>query len=244
MKHLHITGDDFGCSSRVNEEIERLHEAGLLTQASLMVNESAVEEAVRIARRHPRLSVGLHLTLVDGQASQVSPLTDGAGRFPSTPFAAGLRCAAERDAVTGEIARQFERFRELGSAPTYFDGHTHLHLHPVVIRISAPIAARHGIGAIRLVREKHTWHPRAAILRILSHLALPRISPFGYRFTDRTFGVTRTGRIDTSYVKQLLATLPDGRSELYFHPGAETRPLDTEPLLEMIRRRGIALAAF
>src|SRR5579862_2679574 len=93
MKHLIITGDDFGLSHRVNEAIELHHLSGLLTQASLMVNEKEAAEAVSIARRNPKLLVGLHLTLCLGKGSAISRLTDLAGNLPPSPTRAGLRYA-------------------------------------------------------------------------------------------------------------------------------------------------------
>ena len=47
----------------------RAHQEGILTTASLMVNEPAFEEAVALAREHPTLGVGLHLTLLCGHSA-------------------------------------------------------------------------------------------------------------------------------------------------------------------------------
>src|SRR5206468_4073876 len=60
---LVVSGDDFGAAPEVNAAIVRAHRDGILTSASLMVTGDAVEEAVALARAHPRLAVGLHLVL-------------------------------------------------------------------------------------------------------------------------------------------------------------------------------------
>jgi len=244
LKHLIVTGDDFGRSHEVNEAIERCHLAGFLTQASLMVNEPHAEEAVRISLRHPELCVGLHLTLCDGKASAVSALTDPAGAFPVSPAQAGLRYAF-RPSLAGplqrEIHAQFERFRALGLPPTYWDGHTHLHLHPTIFRLALPVAAGHGFQAMRLVREPGKWALVPQIFDWLSRAARPALRRHAMYFADHTFGLRDTGRISTDMVKRILRTLPEGVSEFYFHPGAEPKELDYLPLLAVLSERGITL---
>ncbi|MCM3902074.1 MAG: ChbG/HpnK family deacetylase, partial [Pyrinomonadaceae bacterium] len=64
---LIITGDDFGLSTSVNRAIIRAHREGVLTHASLMVNENAASEAIELARENPSLSTGLHVSLVLGR---------------------------------------------------------------------------------------------------------------------------------------------------------------------------------
>lgn len=64
---LIITADDFGLHGGVNEAVELAHRDGVLNAASLMVGASAAADAVARARRLPRLRVGLHVVLADGQ---------------------------------------------------------------------------------------------------------------------------------------------------------------------------------
>ena len=62
-RRLIVNADDYGRSASINQAVIRAHREGILTTASLMVNEPAFEEAVALAREHPTLGVGLHLTL-------------------------------------------------------------------------------------------------------------------------------------------------------------------------------------
>ena len=106
MKWLIITADDFGISRGINRGIVEAHLSGVVTSTSLMVDRPACEEAVALARRCPKLSLGLHLEL------------DGVG--PGD--------------VPAEIERQQTRFVELvGSAPTHVDTHHDLHRDPEVL---------------------------------------------------------------------------------------------------------------
>ena len=246
MKQLILTGDDFGRSSAINEAIERHHCAGLLTQASLMVNEPAVDEAVRIARRHPALCVGLHLTLCAGRAAQLSPITDRAAQFTASPALAGLRYAFDPRAAEplgAEIAAQFARFRALGFPPTYVDGHTHLHLHPVILRtLLGPLGAG-GFSMLRLVREPQNLSPIALIFRALSAAAVPALDRLGVRAADRVFGLRDTGRMTGERLAHLLAGLPAGLSEIYFHPGTEPSEPDVPTLRLLLADRRIILTS-
>jgi len=239
-KSLIVTADDFGLNSQVNEAVEKLHRAGFLTQASLMVNESGVDEAVRIAKRNPGLTVGLHLSLCAGRASRPSRLTDAAGMMPESPALAGIRYAFDSrlDAdLEREIAAQFSRFRELGFAPTYWDGHTHLHLHPKVLRLTLPYAQQFGV--VRLVQEDRSgllpW-----IFRRLSNSAKRKLG--GIRYTDAIFGLEYTGQMTTERILSLLDAIRAPWSELYLHPGAEPGELDVPRILHRLETLQIDLA--
>ena len=215
---LILTGDDFGRSPEVNAEVERWHRAGALTQASLMVNEAGAEEAVEVARRNPALRVGLHLTLCDGRASSGAAMSQ-------SPALAGLRFAffpGARSWLRGEIAAQFARFRALGFPATYWDGHTHLHQHPVVLALTLPVAREHGFRFTRLVREPG---PRAILpgfFAMLSAYAIPRLRAAGVGFSDAVFGLGKSGRMDLDEVRRAVGHASHAVTEIYFHPGAES----------------------
>lgn len=228
MKQLIVTGDDFGLSHRVNESVERYHRAGLLTQASLLVNERCVEEAVAIARRNPKLCVGLHLDVLGEK----------------TPAAAGLDYAFSpkaRARAEAEIAAQFERFISLGFPPSSWDGHTHLHLHPFIFSAALSHAVRLKFRATRLVRGEKSRTMLAQIFRALSARAERKLRGTTIHSTDRVLGLDRTGRATTEWFEAALESLPPGLTEIYFHPGAEPSELDAGRLLRVIEREKIQL---
>ena len=209
-----------------------------------MVNEPCAEEAVRIAQRHPALCVGLHLTLCDGRASAGSPLTDEAGQFVSSPTCAGLRYAF-RSSLTEPLRRetdaQFSRFCAFGLEPTYWDGHTHLHLHPKVFALALPIALARGFHGMRVVRDPGPWALIPEILKLRSAATLKALRHHSLAFADHTFGLRDTGAITMEVAARILRNLPDGLSEFYFHPGAEPGELDYRRLLRLIEEGEIKL---
>src|SRR5262249_6003728 len=93
-RRLIVNADDFGRSSSINQAIARAHVEGILTCASLMVNEPACAEAVALARENPRLGVGLHLTLLCGHAAlpreKIPGLINHQNEFVNDPVTAGM----------------------------------------------------------------------------------------------------------------------------------------------------------
>ena len=124
QRYLIINGDDFGLSPQVNAGVLHAHQQGVLTNSSLMIAGLAWQDAVARAKDTPSLSVGLHLTLVQGKATLpphcTSAITDFGGNFPDNPTYAGLRYFFSwrardqvRDGGRGEIRRHCSVFQLL-----------------------------------------------------------------------------------------------------------------------------------
>ena len=229
-RRLILTADDFGRSPTVNAAIGRWARAGALTQASLLVNEAHAPEAVQLARALPDLRVGLHLALCDGLASDGTAL-------PRSPAGAGFRYALlpwTHRWLAREISAQFARFLALGFPPTYWDGHAHLHLHPVVLAITLPIARQHGFTFTRLVREPGPRRILPAIFQLLSTHAAPALRAAGIGFADRVFGLRQSGKMDRAEVARALRHATSGTTEIYFHPGAE-KAISESDVVKLVR---------
>src|SRR6202021_1952100 len=61
----------------INRAIVEAHTRGIVTSSTLMANGRAFDDAVRLAKTVPQLSVGCHVVLIDGE-----PVLD-AKRLPS-----------------------------------------------------------------------------------------------------------------------------------------------------------------
>lgn len=236
-RRLIVNADDFGLSSSVNEAVLRAHQAGILTTASLMVNEPGFEEAVRIAREHPSLGVGLHLSFLHGQ-SALSPrdipgLVDGCGQFTRSPVSAGMRyffCRGLRAQLRAEMRAQFAKFQATGLKLDHVNGHLHLHLHPAILPMLLEEGPAFGMRQIRLTFDPLRLNLRIAggywgyrlshafIFHLLAARARPRLRAAGLKHTAHVFGLLQNARVDTAYVRSLLPRLPAGDSELYSHP--------------------------
>ncbi len=255
-RRLIVNADDFGRSESINQAVIRAHREGILTTASLMVNEPAAEAAVRLARENPSLGVGLHLALVCGAAAlppaRIPHLADGRGRFSDNPVAAGLRyffCACYKEELRAEIEAQVTKFRATGLALDHLNGHLHLHLHPVVLAILMDNAQRWGIGAMRLTRDPFflgarlaagRWAYRAShalIFGWLARRAQPALARKNIRHTGTVFGLLQNARVDAAYVEKLLPLLPPGDSELYSHPSLDQFRNEFDALINPTIRR-------
>lgn len=222
MKRVILTADDFGAAPEVNEAVERAHRKGVLRAASLMVGAPASVDAVERARTMPHLAVGLHVVLVHGRpvlpANQIPDLVDERGDFQTNLVKAGFRFffgPGIRAQLSAEIRAQFERFAQTGLALDHADGQSHMHVHPTIFGLIVRIGREYGLRAVRIPRE-----PAGRTRRITPWLALMRAKAAraGLICNDYAFGVTEAGGLTEERVLQILRELPDGVTEIFFHP--------------------------
>jgi hopanoid biosynthesis associated protein HpnK len=199
-----------------------------------MVGAPAAAGAVAMARRLPRLAVGLHLALTD--ATPVSParavpdLVDASGRFRTDMARAGAAMfflPHVRRQMQAEVRAQFEAFRATGLALDHVNAHKHFHLHPLILSAILAMAAEFGAPPVRCPLE-----PRGVLARIdggARGLAAPALAPWarlqrsrlkraGVATPDQIFGLSWSGAMTHSRLAGLIAHLPDGVTEIYTHP--------------------------
>lgn len=267
-RRLIINADDFGLSHEVNSAVIRAHTEGVLTTASLMVNEAGFGNAVELARQHPRLGVGLHLSLVCGRSalrqSEIPNLVDAQQRFPNCPVSAGMKFFFDprcREQLEREVTAQFEKFFGTGLTLDHVNGHLHFHLHPAVFGIVMKHARRWKVRQVRLTRDpfwlnarlaRGRWGYRvshAVIFALLSTWAKGMLARVDIRHTRNVYGLLQHGLVDESFVAGFLANLPPGDSELYSHPSLTQFRHELDALLspkvrDIIVGRGIELIRY
>lgn len=261
-----VNADDFGLTDGVTRGIVEAHEAGSVTAASMFANAPGFDDAVRAARDHPSLDLGLHLNLTVGApvagAERVPSLCDGGGGF----LPLGHLCARAlvgrvvASEVTRECRAQLERLRHHGIAVTHLDGHRHVHVLPGVWE--GVISAVQGAGVVvRVPWEPFAGGRRLAKLAIRCALALagdtrpPRLPPH-----FRGLGLLGATRFAEALVA-LLQQLPPGDTEIAVHPGYsdeellrldpygaergwELEALRSPEVLTVLRREGFRLTRF
>jgi hopanoid biosynthesis associated protein HpnK len=268
VRRLIVNADDFGLSTSVNTAVIRAHRDGILTTASLMVNEPGLEEAVALAKQNPKLGVGLHLSLLCGRAAlppeKIPGLVNPRGEFSENPVATGFRYFFQRglqQQLRAEIHAQFEKFRATGLPLDHVNGHLHLHLHPTVFRILMEDAEKLGIRRMRLTRDcfwrstrmtHGRWFYRVAHALIHDRLSKRAREPLrqrGIKHVQITFGLLQDSHVDEDYVLKLLPELPLGDSELYSHPSLDEFKHEFEALVsprvkELVKKLGIELIRY
>jgi len=267
-RRLVVNADDFGRSPSINTAVIRAHREGILTTASLMVNEPDAAAAVALAKENLRLGVGLHLTLLMGRAAlppeKIPGLVDAQGRFSDSPVGVGMKYFFRgdlREQLRAEIHAQFEKFRATGLVLDHVNGHLHMHLHPVVFSILMEDAAALGITHLRLTREPYGLDAplaggnrfyrasHALIYTCLSGSARGRLQARGIKHTAQVFGLLQNARVNEAYVAKLLPLLPPGDSELYSHPSLDEFKPEFDALVgprvkELVARENIRLIRY
>jgi len=267
-RRLIVNADDFGLSATVNQAVVMAHRDGILTAASLMVNEPGFEEAVALAKQNPRLGVGLHLTLSHGHSAlrpgEIPGLVNERGEFSNRAVATGMRYFMRRnlrEELRREIEAQFKKFKATGLPLDHVNGHLHFHLHPAVFSILMETNGGFKIGRMRLTRDPFwlnaglapgRWGYRAShafIYARLSGRAGRVLERRGIRHTRRVFGLLQNARVDEAYVMGLLSRLPGGDSELYSHPSLDEFKNEFDALVSArvkaaVRENGIQLIRY
>ncbi len=230
MKRLIVTADDFGLSTEVNQAVVEAHQNGILTCASLMVGGKAADEAVVLARKHPLLKVGLHLTLVNGFSilakEEIPDLVDENGRFSDDNVLSGIRYFFSRRARTQiamECEAQIRKFLDTGLSMDHINSHRHLHIHPVIRDIILRLVFKYRIPAIRLPRPVG----RAPNLQstIMTAIMAPwvlalqrRLAATGIPHNREIFGLHETGALVEAAWLRIIPRIRDGITEIYCHP--------------------------
>jgi chitin disaccharide deacetylase len=239
-RRLVVNADDFGRSGAINEAVARAHREGILTTASLMVNEAACAEAIDLAQANPGLGVGLHLTLLCGHSAlapdEIPGLVNDRGEFTSNPVAAGFRYYVQsslREQLRREMHAQFARFKQTGLPLDHVNGHLHMHLHPTVFKLLMEDAEELGIRRLRLTSDPFWLNARLAsgswgykilhtfAFKILAARSIGALQRRGIKHTARVFGLLQNARVDEGFISRLLPALPTGDSELYSHPSVD-----------------------
>jgi hopanoid biosynthesis associated protein HpnK len=243
MRNLIVNADDLGWTQGVSRGIAEAHRNGIVTSTSLLANGCAFEAGVRAARESPRLGVGVHLNLSDGKpvapAERVKSLLGENGDFSGGPETLLLRLTAkklETKEVEIEWNAQIEKVRAAGIRPTHLDGHKHVQMLPGLFAVALRLAKKHGIEAVRVAHEASSL--RAALtsggeptgvtlkqgvqargLKLLGRDAREMTERAGIATADYFCGIAQTGVLTKKGVQQLLASLPEGTTELMCHPG-------------------------
>jgi hopanoid biosynthesis associated protein HpnK len=249
VRRLIFNADDFGFTAGVNRAIAMAHTRGIVTSSTLMANGQAFEDAVRLAKTVPGLSVGCHVVLIDGkpmlEPKQIPSLISVSSTSASSGgahFRDGLKSFAARaltgrldaDEIEAEAGAQIRKLQSAGIVVSHVDTHKHTHLFPSVLRPVLRAARACGVHALRnpfgprrplkagdLFRRPSLW-TRSAEVRILRTLAVKfrnAARQDGMLTPDGTLGVVVTGSLDEKLFRAMTELIPEGTWEFVCHPG-------------------------
>ena len=244
MRRLIVNADDFGFTAGVNRGIVEAHAHGIVTSSTLMAKGRAFEDAVRLARTVPRLSVGCHVVLIDGEpvadAKQLPSITSA--HSPGARFRDGLRSFAIRalagrldpEEIEFEASAQIRKLLAAGVTVSHVDTHKHTHLFPAVLRPLLRAARACGVYAVRnpfgprkpmksteLLTRPSLWtrYAEVRILRTLAAKFRDVATREGLTTPDGTLGIVVTGALEERLFRGIAEIIPEGTWEFVCHPG-------------------------
>jgi hopanoid biosynthesis associated protein HpnK len=244
VRRLIVNADDFGYTAGVNRAILEAHTQGIVTSSTLMANGRAFAGATTLANTAPRLSVGCHVVLIDGEpvlaSTQIPTLTASTGdpsqfRDGLIGFAArALAGMIDPEQIQAEATAQIRKLQSAGIVVSHFDTHKHTHIFPQVLKPLLRAASACGVMAVRnpfgprrplrsseLLAEPGLWK-RTAEVRILRSFAAKfraSLDRQGFSAPDGTLGIEVTGVLDERLFQAIAETIPEGTWEFVCHPG-------------------------
>ena len=244
MRRLIVNADDFALTTGVNRAIVEAHNAGIVTSASMMANGVALESAVQLGRANPRLGVGCHVVLVDGNpvlpaedvASLVADHPAGSAFVNTLSTFAGRSLLGRLDPaqIEAEAIAQFRKLQSSGLRLTHFDTHKHTHIVPSVTQALLLAAGKCGIRAVRnpfvpswpwlltsFLGRPRLWRRYLEVraLRSFASAFRRKVKRAGLATTDGILGVVVTGVLDERWFETIIAAMPEGTWEFVCHPG-------------------------
>jgi len=235
-----VNADDFGLTSGVNRAIAKAHTDGVVTSATLMANGPAFCEAKEFAKQFPKLSIGCHVVLIDGEPvlppARVPSLTQS-GRFRDdlkTFSARAFTGQLDMTEIGAEATAQIRRVQAAGVCVSHLDTHKHTHIFPKVLRPLLLAAAECGVRAVRnpfgprlllrwreLLKRPNLW-TRWAEMRVLGSFAgnfQKAVQREGFVTPDGTLGIEVTGTLNKTLFTAIATSIPEGTWEFVCHPG-------------------------
>lgn len=235
MKRVVVTADDFGIAEEINDGIMNAHLRGIVTSASLLINAPATDHAIQLAKQHPSLEIGIHLSLVEGISlrGRHGTTTDDLRYFGEAiclhrhwrPFV--LRYLTGRinlAEVEEELRLQFEKFLQSFPHVPFANATQHLHILPGIQEIVIKLAKEFRVGVLRIPSPKDTGgrFPFGFVLKMLGNKMRKSLGLEHEQrplCTDRFAGFTVSGQLSESELMRIIANLGDGTTEIMTHPG-------------------------
>lgn len=245
MKKLIINADDFALHPSINAAIIQAHREGILTSASILATGKYLLEAVDLAKKNPKMSLGAHLCLVGGLQpvtdiklipslvnSQTNCFYDNYLEFTKLFFLGKIKLAE----IQLELANQVKLLLNHGVSITHFDSHQHLHVLPGISQIVINLARDNFINKIRVPAENYFFSGEypftfgrflgRGILSGFAQWSSKHFSAAGIIYPQNFFGMLAGGNLQEKYLFNILRNINVGTNEIMIHPGLSTKALD------------------
>ncbi len=233
-RQLIVNADDFGRTRGVSAGILRAHLEGIVTSTTAMMNMPGVAADLHQAKTEaPRLGLGVHLNFTAGRPllppEWCASLVDEHGRFLTQEAIMAAPDRVKPDELREELKSQITTFNNAtGALPDHLDAHHFVHLYPPLFEVYLDLVDRFKRPArIPFPRQEPELEHLPSLIgntppetakqigradqKMLAARAIKTTDHFVAAFYDKTVSVP--------FLMGILASLPQGSSELMTHPG-------------------------
>lgn len=267
-RYLIINADDMGFPEGTVEATADLFRRGIVTSASVMVNQPFWPQAASLLREHPEWDAGVHLVMNEGRPvlplKDVRSLVDRGGNFRNSWGLLSRYPTISHAQLEAEWRAQIEKYiADTGRPPSHLDFHCHYpYVFAAWFRLSVDLAQEYGQIPVRVPFDDALEQKAAELAARYPGFPAWFVVWLGRRYREmvdqralaRTeyweSGFSQNGARTTAHLLDILDQLPEGVTEVLCHPGTEGwRAEDYEALrdpvvLERIEVLGIELVGY
>jgi predicted glycoside hydrolase/deacetylase ChbG (UPF0249 family) len=231
-----IHTDDIGMCQASVEAFADLNEVGIISSGAVMVPCPWFLHAAEYARTHPRVDLGVHLTLTSewktyrwGPISTRDPasgMLDEEGYFHHN--SEKVQENGDPSAIETELTAQVERAIQAGLRPTHLDTHMGAVAHPKFINVYIPLARKYGLPAMLFRLDEVGWQAMgldpefakmaAVFMQQLEESGMPLLDSLGGMHLD-----SHENRLERTL--QAFSDLQPGLTHFIIHPSRDTPEL-------------------
>lgn len=244
--------DDLGFCHSANLAFEKVYKEGILTSAEIMVTPPWFNEAVKIARKNPKLDIGLHLVLTSEwlfyswgpvlPVAEVPSLVDNDGHFfPSKPYFLAARPKLAE--VEKELRAQIELALKKGVNISHLSNHMHVaKFSPKLKAIVKKLAAEYKLPISGDLGEKRgEWFPTYDVSPLKKEKVLAGVLK---KLTPGLWLIGNHPGLDTPEMRAMKAVDPSELKNVAAHRAAETKALTSKRIKRIIKNRKIKLISY
>jgi predicted glycoside hydrolase/deacetylase ChbG (UPF0249 family) len=255
-RQLIVNADDFGRTRGVSAGILRAHLEGIVTSTTALMNMPGVAADLHQAKSEaPRLGLGVHLNFTTGRPllppEWCASLVDAHGHFLTQEAIMADPDRLKPDELHAELKSQITAFKNaMNTLPDHLDAHHFVHLYPPFFEVYLDLADSFQLP-VRIPFPRQA----AALDRmpsILEHVPLDTVKSIvladqqqfaarSIKTTDHFVMTFYDKTVSVPFLMEILASLPQGSSELMTHPGLLDDQLRTESQYHVQREDELAV---
>ncbi len=255
-RQLIVNADDFGRTRGVSAGIIRAHLEGIVTSTTAMMNMPGVAADLHLAQSEaPRLGLGVHLNFTAGRPllppEWCASLVDKQGHFLGQEAIAAAPDHVKPDELREELKAQITAFKNaMGMLPDHLDAHHFVHVYPPFFEIYLDLADTFKLPVrIPFPRQETELDRTPPIIgdmsletaRQIGRTDLHLLAARSIKSTDHFIVTFYDKTVSVPFLMEILASLPQGSSELMTHPGQLDDQLRKESKYNLRREDELAV---